>query len=193
VGFNLTDQGKEAFNEVCMNSVEILKSKDHKSRVGKSNGDPYPVVQKGIWRAALLLDTGLGWTCPYFEHVKSPHWDWFLTPTMEMTNVALMSGLPWGLLFDLESPKLIAATLEFLISDPCRIPWASCSANFLCPRCESDWETKVEEIGIVGRSFNLEWVVEPTENTGDPDGWNWDIVTRLFDGEKFGEVFADEV
>lgn len=185
MGNQLTDAEISEIKEICTKAVAILVAKGHKAKVGTRSGIAYPLIKKGEWNAALLLDTGRGWTCPYTQVIRQPHWDWFLTPNMDMVNVSLMSGIAYGLIFDIKSPQLIARTLEYLVSDPCRIPNGNCTENFKCMRCETNWDTKFQEKGVTGRAFEHLWTISPVENTKVPADWDADEVIELFGAANF--------
>jgi hypothetical protein len=179
----LSDRSIEDLRNTCTEAVAILTEKGYKARVGKSGRMTYPAVKKGVWTAALILDTGLGWACPLYDAINAPHWDWFLTTNMDMFNVAVASGLGWGLLGKGKSPEVVARTLEYILMDPCRLPNNNCSPNFECLECDLDWDTKISDMGIIGRAFNLEFSLYPEEGTFAPAGWN-EVEAKILFGEK---------
>ena len=187
MGHKLSDAAIVQVKEVCEAAVEILISKGHKARVGTRSGIAYPLIKKGEWIAALLLDRGMGWACPLYQGIGKPHWDWFLTPNMDMVDVSMMSGLAYGLLFDTKSPQMIARTLEYLVSDPCRIPNGGCTEHFACMRCETNWDTKFREEGVTGRLFDYGYVIDPVENTSPPTDWDETEVKALFGNLNFAK------
>ena len=179
----LSERSQVDLLNTCTESVKIMTDNGYIARVGKNGKMSYPAVKKGVWTAALLLDTGSGWACPLYDAINAPHWDWFLATNMEMFDIAVATGLCFGLLGDGKSSEKIALTLEYILMDPCRIPNNNCSPNFQCLECDLDWQTKVPDIGTSGRGFNLEYSLYPEKGSLPPQGWDEDTAKLLF-GEK---------
>ena len=182
----LSQKSLEEVQSVCERAKEILISSGHDARIGQRSGMAYPLVKKGVWTIALLLDTGRGWACPNHQVIQRPHWDWFLTTNMDMVDVSIMTGLPIALLRKTKSPELLAATIESSIDDPCRIPNGRCSKEFKCPQCVLGWDRKNIEKGVVGRSFLDEWSVEPTEGSIPSLNYDQGKLELLFGKDGWG-------
>jgi hypothetical protein len=179
----LSDRSLEDLRNTCRDAVAILTDKGYTARVGKNGKMSYPAVKKGVWTAALLLDTGYGWACPIYDVINAPHWHWFLTTNMDMFDVGVASGLAWGLLGNGKSAETVALTLEYILMDPCRIPNNNCSPNFECLECDLDWDTRISDVGTIGRGFNLEFSLYPEEGSTPPNGWN-EAQAKILFGEK---------
>lgn len=185
----LSDASAEDLFKTSTDAVAILTDKGYKARVGRSGRMSYPAVKKGLWTAALLLDTGYGWACPLYDAINKPHWDWFLTTNMDMFDVGVASGLGWELLRNGKSPEIVARTLEYILMDPCRVPNNHCSPNFECLECDLDWNTRIPDVGTIGRSFNLEFSLYPAEGTTASAGWDEAEAKFLFgDNDYFNST-----
>ena len=181
----LSERSQVDLMNTCTDSVKIMTDNGYIARVGKNGKMSYPAVKKGVWTAALLLDTGSGWACPLYDAINAPHWDWFLATNMEMFDIAVATGLCFGLLGDGKSSEKIALTLEYILMDPCRIPNNNCTENFKCMRCETNWDTKFQEKGVTGRAFEHLWTISPVENTKVPADWDADEAIELFGAANF--------
>ena len=183
MGFSLKDEFLVELEHSCSLAVMRLQQKGHQAKLGTRSGMKYPLVIKGRWRAFLLMDTGMGWTCPLMQSINRPHWDWFLSQNTDMVDSSLLSGLAYGLTWDLSSVDLIVDTLEYIIEDPCLITNAEGSEQFKCPNCASDWHTVQSEPGVVGRLFEHTWSFENPEPPEYPANWSMTRLEELF-GKK---------
>jgi hypothetical protein len=182
MGFKIPEKLLLELDDSCSSAVSHLQQRGHKAKLGTRSGMKYPQIVKGKWRAFLLLDTGMGWTCPLMSSINYPHWDWFVSQNTDMTNSSLISGLAYGLIQDLKSTELMVDTLEYIVEDPCLIPNAAASEQFKCPKCESKWETVQSEPGVIGRLFAHSWGYEEPDPSEYPTKWS---ITRL--EELFGK------
>ena len=187
MGFILKEEFTNEINQACTQAVSKLQTLGYNSKVGTRNGVNYPSIIKGRWRAFLLLDTGMGWTCPLMEAINRPHWDWFLAQNVDMVNTSLLSGLPYALMWEPKSVDLIVDTLQYIIEDPCLIPNAEGSKEFKCPNCESDWDAEQREEGVVGRLFLHDWAFAEPRPEDFPPRWTEERLQELFGKKNFAK------
>jgi hypothetical protein len=62
--------------------------------------------------------------------------------------------------------------MRFVLSDPCRVPHAARTPNFLCPDCGGDWDLPQEEPGVFGKFMSPLVALTVTEGSVDPEGWD---------------------
>ena len=167
-----TEDQKSHFKRVSQETVDLLNSLGYKAKVGTQQGLSYPAVREGAWTLALLWDDGKGWSCPGYSKFPGPHWHWFLSSNLENFGVSYATGISLRLVVDPFNPQLISFVMRFVLSDPCRVPHAGRTPNFLCPDCGGDWDLPQQEPGVFGKFMSPLVTLSVTEGSVDPEGWD---------------------
>lgn len=175
-----SDDQKKAFKDLSTTVVESLKSLDYDARVGQASGIAYPAIRYGAWTIALQWDDGLGWACNTFEKIGGPHWHWFLTSKMDNFGVSYATGISLRLFWDPANPKLIEYVMRYVCYDPCRLPYALCTPEFICPSCSGDWDNPQDEPGVIGKFMSPLIRLEPDSAIETMEDWNQDEVMLVF-------------
>jgi len=179
-----SEEQKRQFKQVAEETVNLLNNVGYEARVGSQQGLSYPSVREGAWTLAMLWDDGKGWSCPGYLKFPGPHWHWFLTPNLENFGVSYATGISLRLLVDPFNANLISFIMRFVLSDPCRVPHAGRTPNFLCPDCAGDWEISQAEPGVTGKFLTPLVALKVTEGSVDPEGWDAVALNMAFNIPK---------
>lgn len=128
----------ENMHDVAATCVDILQRQGLDARVGKRNGISYPALRQGDWTIALEWHAWFGRPCGAPDKMETPHWDWFVTPNLDLWQVEFCFGKVELESQDLRSPQKLAEWLMALAADPCQFD-AFTTENYRCPSCELRW------------------------------------------------------
>lgn len=176
-----SDEQKSQFRILADDAVKRLKDLGLQARVGVQNGLPYPSLREGAWTIAMLWDDAKGWSCPGYSQFPGPHWHWFLSSNLENFGVSYATGISKPLLLEPDNSALLSYVMRFVLTDPCRIPFAASTPNFQCPDCAGDWDIAQNEPGVFGKFLSPLVKLEVTPGSIDPEGWDPGTLSMAFD------------
>lgn len=173
-------QQKNAFNDLSNVVVDALISNAFRARVGHSGGLAYPSIRYGAWTIAMMWDDGFGWSCYDYEKIGGPHWHWFLSSNLDNFGRAYATGVSLRLFAEPGNPKLIEFVMRYVCHDPCRLPYALCTPNFVCPSCSGDWNRPQYESEVMGKFSTPLVKLEPDSANEPSEEWNHEDMMLIF-------------